>query len=305
MIKISLSVIWACMAFSACETLSPNASTEKTNPPPLTSAPPKTPSTTSPTTVPTTTPDSPPPPTPPSTVMDKTPHPPLATVLPALNNAAGWRKITSTAIAAIPPTAPNPPKIFWSAQKNINGIDRTISVVHGDLLKESDAIVNAANSGLEGGGGIDGAIHNAALVGGKDLLKDEAIAYKNYYKITAFPTGSAMVMHPYGLGPAIKMIIFTAGPQGASTLEKDLELCSAVLNSLSKASEYGAKSVSIPTISTGIYGFPLPRAIDLYYGAALQFFAHHPTTSIEHVRFIDLPRNKIQSLGTKFDLLFP
>ncbi len=248
--------------------------------------------------------------TPPSAIKDKTTFPPLAAKLPPLNTTSGWQKVQSTKSADIPNIMPTPAKVFFKAQKKINGRDRTISVVFGDLRKEPDAIVNAANTGLEGGGGIDGLIHNAAKVNGQDLLKDEAIAYKKHHKITSLPTGSAMVMNPYGLAPGLKMIVFTAGPslgasQTTSTPEQDLELYSAVYNSLLKASEYGAKSLSMPTISSGIFRFPLPRASELYFGAALQFFADHPESSIEHVRIVDIAQNKIQALGAQFTNLWP
>lgn len=238
-------------------------------------------------------------------IKDTTAFPPLVGTLPDLAKTEGWSLVLSTPGASIPSAKPVPSRDFFIAKKIIDGQERAISVAFGDLLQESDTIVNAANSGLEGGGGIDGAIHNAAKVNGKDLLVDEAKAYKTLHKISSFPIGSAMVMNPYGLGPAIKMIIFTVGPQGDSTPAKDLELYSAVYNSLLKASEYGAKSISIPTISTGIYAFPLERAAELYFGAALQFFVDNPKTSINLVRFMDLAQDKIQRLGARFDILFP
>lgn len=244
------------------------------------------------------------PPQPQGLVKDTTAFPALAKALPDLSAAPGWKKTLSTPSASIPDKEPSPPQEFFIAQKNIEGRDRTIAVVFGDIRQESDAIVNAANSGLEGGGGIDGAIHNAAKVNGKDLLVDEAKAYKALHKISSFPTGSAMVMNPYGLGPKISMIVFTVGPQGDSTPAKDLELYSAVYNSLLKAQEFGAQSISIPTISTGIYGFPLARAAELYFGAILKFFYDHPKTSIDTVRLMDLTKAKIQQLGARFDVLF-
>ncbi|MCA9508521.1 MAG: macro domain-containing protein [Myxococcales bacterium] len=238
-------------------------------------------------------------------LKDQTAFPKLFTKLPDLAQTGGWSKTLSTKAIQIPSDTPSQAQVFFSAQKNISGLKREISVVFGDLLKESGVIVNAANGGLEGGAGIDGLIHNAAKVDGQDKLIDEAIAYKAFHKINSFPTGSAMAMHSYGLGPAINMIIFTVGPQGASTPQTDLELFSATYNSLLKASEYKATSISIPTISTGIFAFPPERAAELYFGAILQFFIDHPQTSLIKVRLMDNKQDKFKNLGERFNMLFP
>lgn len=221
-------------------------------------------------------------------VKDKTAYPPLLTAVPDEFNKGGWLITKNTQPVVIPNGIPTTNIVYHSAEKEIGVKKRSISVVEGNLLKETGAIVNAANGGLTGGGGIDGAIHKAALVNGNDLMKEEAIAYKKLHKIGSFPNGSAMVTHPYALAPSITMVVFTVGPQGASTPQKDLELYSATYNSLLKASEYGATSVSLPAISTGIFGFPIDVAAKLFFKAALEFFHNNSTTSIEAIRLTNL-----------------
>jgi O-acetyl-ADP-ribose deacetylase (regulator of RNase III) len=240
-------------------------------------------------------------------VKDKTAPPPLKPSIPALADTAGWVKDLSLVAtpANIPALRPPDNKEYYRVKKSINGVKRTISVVYGDILQESDVIVNAANSGLTGGGGIDGAIHNAAKVNGKDLLVDEAVEYKALQKITAFAEGSAMVMNSYGLAPKIIMIVFTVGPTGPADNNKNLALYSAIYNSLLKASEYKAKSISIPAVSTGIFGYPKGIASELFFKAALQFFVDHQNSTIEHVRFTNFDQDTVQKVAIEFVKLFP
>jgi len=132
-------------------------------------------------------------------------------------------------------------------------MEERVQIVQGDITKqEVDAIVNAANTSLLGGGGVDGAIHKAA---GPELLEETR-------KIGGCPTGEARVSKGYRL-PA-KWVIHTVGPvwTGGHKNEEEL-LASCYRNSFAAARELGVKTIAFPSISTGAYGFPLQRATEI------------------------------------------
>jgi len=137
-------------------------------------------------------------------------------------------------------------------------MEERIEIVEGDITgQEVDAIVNAANTSLLGGGGVDGAIHSAA---GPELLEETR-------KIGGCPTGEARSSKGYRL-PA-KWVIHTVGPVwrgGSSNEEQLLENC--YRNSFKVARELGVKTIAFPGISTGVYRFPLERATEIALGEA-------------------------------------
>jgi len=152
-----------------------------------------------------------------------------------------------------------------------------LSLIQGDITKqETDAIVNAANSSLMGGGGVDGAIHRA---GGPTILEDckKIVAQRG-----RLPAGQAVITTGGNL--KAKHVIHTVGPiwHGGNRGEPET-LASAYWESLKVAVENGLKSVSFPSISTGAYGYPLEQAARVALGAVIEFLKQD--SSLEEVDF--------------------
>jgi len=151
---------------------------------------------------------------------------------------------------------------------------KRIAVVEGDITQQAvDAIVNAANSSLLGGGGVDGAIHRAA---GPQLL-EECI------QLDGCPTGEAKITHGYNL-PA-KWVIHTVGPiWGGGHHGEDELLANCYRHSLALAARHRVHTIAFPAISTGVYRFPMERATGIAVCEVKKFLEN--STAIEQVRFV-------------------
>lgn len=154
-----------------------------------------------------------------------------------------------------------------------------LSIVQGDITRQAtDAIVNAANSGLMGGGGVDGAIHRA----GGPAIREEC--QQIVARQGRLPTGEAVITTGGNL--AARYVIHTVGPiwQGGKKNEAKL-LASAYLESLRLAAAHALTSVSFPSISTGAYGYPLAEAARVALKTVVSFLKE-PATSIKGVVFV-------------------
>jgi len=151
-------------------------------------------------------------------------------------------------------------------------IDR-LEIEQGDITKlRVDAVVNAANTSLLGGGGVDGAIHRAA---GPELLE----ACKT---LGGCPTGEARITNGYRMSAGY--IIHTVGPvYGGKPVDAEL-LAGCYRNSLQLAVDNGVKTIAFPAISCGVYGYPIQDACRIAVDSTCRFLSRH--SSIEKVVFI-------------------
>ena len=162
-----------------------------------------------------------------------------------------------------------------------------IIIKTGDITKERVcAVVNAANSSLMGGGGVDGAIHRA---GGPAILEACKEIRRTKYP-DGLPTGEAVATTAGNL-PA-KYVIHTVGPiWGRCGDECDELLANAYRNSLKTAVELGCDSIAFPAISTGVYGFPADRAAKIAYRTVREFLKEHPNMEVTFIFHSDRSRS--------------
>lgn len=164
--------------------------------------------------------------------------------------------------------------------------DTVLELVRGDITTQSvDAIVNAANRGLAGGGGVDGAIHRA---GGPTIME-------KCRKIGGCPTGEARITSGGNL-PA-KYVIHTVGPiynDGVSG--EDLLLANAYRNSLKLAIEYSIHAVAFPSLSTGAYRYPVRDAAKIALSTVIEFLENE-THGLHLVRFVLFDDKSLHTYG--------
>ena len=161
-----------------------------------------------------------------------------------------------------------------------NFLNGRLTIKVGDITKEdADAIVNAANSTLMGGGGVDGAIHRA---GGRAIL-DACKEIRRIQYRDGLPTGEAVIT-PGGSLTA-KYVIHTVGPvYGSGGHDKSALLAACYRNSLALAVTNGLRTIAFPAISTGVYGYPQNEAANVASRAIEQFLANEP--KISEVRLV-------------------
>jgi len=168
---------------------------------------------------------------------------------------------------------------------------RTLRLVLGDITRRNvDAIINAANSHLQHGGGVAGAIVRK----GGQVIQDESD------RIGFVPVGHAAITTAGKL--PCKHVIHTVGPRMGEG-DEDNKLKSAVLSSLMLASEKGLNSISMPAISSGIFGFPKDRCAKILVGESKKYIEQHPETSLSIVEFCIFDGPTLDHFRKEFDKL--
>ncbi len=174
-------------------------------------------------------------------------------------------------------------------EHKING--KKLSLVQGDITeRDVDAIVNAANSHLQHGGGVAGAIVRK----GGQIIQDESD------RIGFTPVGTAVITGA-GKLPA-KFVIHTVGPRMGEG-DEDNKLKNAMLSTLRLASEKGLKSISMPAISSGIFGFPKDRCAKILVNESADYLRKNPQSSLEIVEFCVYDDNTMEHFKREFERL--
>ena len=166
----------------------------------------------------------------------------------------------------------------------------SVRLVQGDITTiPADAIVNAANSALQGGGGVDGAIHRA---GGRAVMED---LERRYGSSRSCPTGGA-VIGAAGRLPA-RYVVHAVGPiwHGGDHGEPEL-LAWAYRTSLDLAAAEGCRSVALPSISTGVYGYPVERAAPVALETVRRWLEDHPGV-VDEITFVLFSRDTLDAFA--------
>ncbi|MFF0089818.1 O-acetyl-ADP-ribose deacetylase [Streptomyces canus] len=167
----------------------------------------------------------------------------------------------------------------------------TIRLVQGDITRESaDAIVNAANSSLLGGGGVDGAIHRR---GGPAILADCRKLRAGHYG-KGLPTGKAVATTAGDLDA--RWVIHTVGPRHSQEADRSELLASCYRESLRVADELGARTVAFPAVSAGIYGWPIDDAARIAVETVRE-----TETAVEEARFVLFDEKAYQAFARQLD----
>ena len=171
--------------------------------------------------------------------------------------------------------------------------DTVLRLVLGDITNQNvDAVVNAANTHLAGGGGVDGAIHRA---GGAEVMAE-------CRKIGGCPTGQAVITMGGNL-PA-KNVIHTVGPIYERQSNSAEPLSSCYANSLRLAREHGLRSLAFPSISTGVYGYPVDEAAEVALGTIIREINEHPE-AFDDVRMVLFSKDDLDVYSAVLDKLHP
>jgi O-acetyl-ADP-ribose deacetylase (regulator of RNase III) len=175
------------------------------------------------------------------------------------------------------------------SEKNING--KILRLVQGDITeRDVDAIVNAANSHLQHGGGVAGAI----------VRKGGQIVQEESNKIGFTPVGTAVITVA-GRLPA-KFVIHAVGPRMGEG-DEDNKLKGAVLSSLDLASKKGLKSISMPAISSGIFGFPKDRCSKILVHEGVRFLKENKETTLHTIEFCIFDDTTLSYFKKEFEKL--
>ncbi|CEI62806.1 hypothetical protein FVEN_g619 [Fusarium venenatum] len=176
----------------------------------------------------------------------------------------------------------------------VDRINTRIGLIRGDITKlRLDAIVNAANTALLGGGGVDGAIHSAA---GPELVKESG-------PLGPIKTGEAVITKGYNL-PA-KHVIHTAGPIYGNIKDPNEKLAMCYRECLKLAVEHGVETVAFSAISTGIYGFPNGPAAQIACQTVREFLETEDGNKLSRVVFVTFVDRDVDAYNKTIPKIFP